>query len=107
MSKRITEPDVGDVIKFVVDDSDGTREVMFYCPGCKVHHTMAIDKKNRSNAKWTWNGDRKKPTLSPSLLCNPDNPSTRCHLHVEDGVLKFLDDCYHELRGRKVPMEAY
>ena len=44
------------------------------------------------------------PTLTPSVLCNPQvtdltKRNGRCHSYVTNGRIRFLDDCWHELRG--------
>lgn len=72
---------------------------LFECPGCKAGHSFGPG--------WAFNGDMEKPTFTPSLVSFIDGraaPEGRiCHLHLQDGVLKFLGDCWHELRGRDVP----
>lgn len=75
--------------------------LIFYCPGCKSHHPYRI--KGRE-PKWEWNGDMEKPTFKPSLLVNGTRPESRCHIFLTDGVIHFLDDCFHELKGQKVPL---
>lgn len=74
----------------------------FYCPGCKCNHSI--------NDGWKFNGDAKKPTITPSVLVNGNtkmlNPNaTRCHLFVSEGKLRFLGDCDHELKNQTVDME--
>lgn len=74
----------------------------FYCPGCECHHSFS--------SRWTFNGSREKPTVTPSLLVNagrecPDHP--RCHLFLTDGIIKFLGDCSHALAGQSVPLEEF
>ncbi len=64
---------------------------------------------------WTWNGDRERPTLSPSVLVTceygDDTPPLRCHSFVADGQIQFLGDCSHALAGQTVELpelpEAY
>jgi len=68
----------------------------FECPGCGYLH--AFDK------RWTFNGDFDRPTFAPSLLCDKDDPTRRCHLFVRDGKIEFLDDCHHPLKGLTVDM---
>jgi hypothetical protein len=71
----------------------------FHCPGCGYGHTF--------DARWTFNGDVVRPTFAPSLLVNGSMPERRCHSFVRDGRIEFLGDCYHELRGKTVPLEPY
>lgn len=71
---------------------------MWWCPGCKCGHWTRT--KGRSPC-WGWNGSKAKPTFSPSILVTSQN---RCHSFVIDGVIQFLGDCTHELKGQHVPM---
>jgi len=56
---------------------------------------------------WSWNGDTERPTLRPSILTevNYGGVLYRCHSFVNDGVVQFLEDCSHELRGKSIPLE--
>ena len=82
----------------------------FYCQGCESIHEV--------DNKWTFNNDYEKPTLSPSVLVTwgkycthlntPENQKYyeennlggRCHTFVKEGVIEYLDDCTHQLRGK-------
>jgi hypothetical protein len=98
----------------------------FWCPGCKEAH--GVDLK-----RWTWNGDRERPTLQPSVLitsghlcpgfqpgedcwctynaAHADKPApfecSRCHVFVTNGQIQFLNDCTHSYAGRTVALEAF
>lgn len=73
---------------------------MFWCPGCECGHGF--------NARWTFNGDLTKPTIKPSLLSTfGKSSSARCHLFMEDGKLRFLKDCTHDLAGKTISMEPH
>jgi hypothetical protein len=76
----------------------------FHCPGCKYGHWFGT-----GHGGWVMTGTREKPTVMPSILVNKDNDPSypRCHLFIKDGMIKFLGDCTHELRGKTVPMESY
>lgn len=45
-----------------------------------------------------------KPTFSPSLLSSRGT-DRQCLLFVRDGMIEFLSDCAHELRGQIVAMK--
>lgn len=80
----------------------------YWCPGCDSLHAVAINPgKNSNGAGWTFTGSLEKPTYQPSELTTwtygPENVPHRCHTFITDGVIDFLSDCTHELRG-KVPM---
>ncbi|WP_043775570.1 DUF6527 family protein [Roseivivax isoporae] len=79
--------------------------VAFRCPGCRTMHQVWTD-------RWRWNGDGDAPTFSPSVLVTYDGadvgqggaPQARCHSFVENGRIRFLPDCTHELAGETVPL---
>lgn len=81
----------------------GGRLYQFHCPGCNYGHAFEVTAPV-SDKGWTWNGSLEKPTFHPSLLVNADDPSTRCHLFLRDGVIEFLSDCHHELAGQKIEL---
>lgn len=82
------------------------------CPGCK--HVHVYDK------RWTFNGDRNKPTFRASYLSKYTHPhgytnenpapvgyngpydTEVCHSFVTDGKIQFLSDCTHALAGQTV-----
>lgn len=77
---------------------------LFHCPGCGNAHPVHTITPSASGAKWSFNGDVDKPTISPSLLCNGCYPELRCHSFIRDGRIQFLDDCYHHLKGKTVEL---
>lgn len=95
---------------------------MIFCPACKCGHLFNTveDVDNGVGGKkpvWNYNGNAKAPTFHPSMLvkCNsPDHPhyqprtqSSVCHSFVEDGKIRFLDDCTHELKGKTVDLPDF
>jgi hypothetical protein len=73
-----------------------------FCPGCECGHGWT--------AGWTFNGNLDKPTISPSLLVNwvrGDGVAVRCHSFINDGMIQFLDDSTHALRGQSVALEQF
>lgn len=83
--------------------------IMFYCSGCKGPHMITINSPN----SWTFDGNYDSPTISPSVLArgrdrDPNDETklvdTVCHLFLKNGILQFLDDCTHELKGQSVPL---
>lgn len=96
----------------------------FECPGCKDWHVIST--------AWQVSGDMDKPTVQPSILVrnghfapgqregrgcwctfyveNPPAPGEKvfkcqqCHSYIKDGMIQFLDDCSHELRGKTVEL---
>lgn len=91
----------------LVDDGDSGKLLMFWCPGCSEPHGPRVEgARVQSHGPWTWNGDRDRPTLSPSIKvesANREGP-TVCHSFVQDGQIQFLGDCTHALAGKTVPI---
>ena len=70
------------------------------CPGCGQEHAF--------NNDWEFNNDFEKPTIRPSLLIrgwlNKDIPNGVCHSYITNGMIEFLGDCSHNLKGQMVPL---
>lgn len=91
------------------------QRVWFWCSGCNTHHAFTTRLADGEEGPvWDWNGDLERPTFNPSLLCNgnakpkdlhPHTSSHRCHLYLRDGMVQYLNDCTHELRGKTIPVE--
>lgn len=96
-------------------------KALFWCPGCECYHGPRVS----GDGSWEWNGDREKPTFSPSILVRwTRSPSDAdidkmlagdvvkpqdvvCHSFVRDGMIEFLSDCTHTLAGKTVPLADY
>ncbi len=81
--------------------------LLFLCPGCKCTHPFTIRRTDLARPCWTYNEDPDAPTFSPSLLVNQHHPQSRCHLFVERGRIRYLQDCHHDLRGQTIDLPAY
>lgn len=81
----------------------GTSEtlVTVHCPACKIGHPFRTAGP-RDN--WTWNGSRKAPTFQPSMLVFGTVPERRCHSFVTDGQIRFLGDCFHDMKNQTVDL---
>ena len=87
---------------FVPCDTADATHVMLSTPGpiptriipVQLHGTRA------GAGNWSWNGDTERPTLHPSILSRCPPICECCHTFVNDGMVQFLDDCTHELRGK-------
>jgi hypothetical protein len=74
----------------------------FWCEGCESYHRFVTKwPKGETGPTWQFNGDMKKPTFTPSYLARGVE---RCHLYLTDGVIRYLDDCTHKLKGQSVPL---
>lgn len=59
--------------------------------------------RDKNNA-WTWNGDREKPTLRPSIKTTHGNTGLISHLWLNDGVCQHLADSTDGLAGQTLPL---
>jgi hypothetical protein len=89
------------------------RHLFFMCPGCRDPHAL--------DARWSWNGITTVPTFGPaspgqafSLLVRwseggqgEERIKKCCHSYVEDGRIRFLDDCTHPLAGKAVAIPEW
>lgn len=83
-----------------------------WCPACEEMHVFATDKPNSQGAQWRFNNDANHPTFEPSMhikINNKDHPhhqpnaaTTVCHYTLTAGILTYLMDCTHDMRGRKI-----
>lgn len=75
--------------------------LVFHCPGCNEVHVI--------DARWTFNGNLDKPTISPSLLVRYSYAGENrvCHSFIADGMIEYLSDCTHELAGEKVEISDF
>lgn len=90
------------VVEEAHEDWNGTvgMSYLFNCPGCGGLHFF---KTSGSGATWTWNGDKDKPTVSPSIHIKIKGHE--CHFFIKNGMIEYLNDCHHKLAGQTVPME--
>lgn len=91
--------------KIATVQNAGTKspDILFYCPGCDSAHGI-------NSRTWTFNGDLERPTISPSVFVNAGraNPdSHQCHSFVENGMIRFLSDCSHQLAGKTVEIPEW
>lgn len=80
-----------------------TGQVFHWCPGCQELHAVYVDP-TKFPVTWSWNGSVDKPTFRPSIRVRGGFNEKTCHYFVNEGMLEFLSDCHHELKGQKVPM---
>ena len=87
-----------------------------WCPGCKERHRIGFN--------WTFNNNLDSPSFNPSVkhtgiqTINDEHGNRTggwvldekgntipliCHYYLTDGVIHYLNDCTHELRGQDIP----
>jgi hypothetical protein len=93
------------------EDEGKTQTVgyIFDCPGCEMSHEVYIRPYTNSvGASWSFTGTLEKPTFSPSIHTKAEKTNGelifRCHCFVENGFIRYLDDCTHSLAGQTVEM---
>lgn len=78
--------------------------LFYYCPACDCDHMILFKGPN----KWTWNGDKVKPTFSPSVRVQwtygPEKIKHNCHFFVRNGEIQYLGDCTHDMKGKTIKM---
>ena len=73
---------------------------IFFCPGCEGIHPIDVLQPNHYNGSiWKWNGNAELPTFWPSI-----EVGSTCHSFINSGIIQFLPTCYHDLRGKAVPL---
>lgn len=72
---------------------------MMYMPGYSDIVMIPVN-----GSGWNWNGEKQKPTFSPSILDPGGSGRVRNHVFVRDGIIEYLHDCGHELAGKKVQL---
>jgi hypothetical protein len=86
--------------------------VNIWCPACDEPHGPKV-KPLKDPGSWTWNGSLQNPTFSPSLLVRwsgvVDGKEVLrvCHSYVEEGRIRYLNDCTHALKGQAVELPAW
>lgn len=79
----------------------------FYCKACKHHHAVWTQEYQQNHPFWHWNGSMESPTFWDSLKIVSQNKGveTICHFFIENGHIRYLNDCTHDLHNQIVEME--
>ena len=85
---------------------DHDREVaLLYMPGLPCPVMISI---SGPSPVWKWNGDKRDPTFSPSILTRlPWGEESRevvNHVFIRDGKIEYLSDCSHEYAGKTLEL---
>jgi len=102
-------------VRNIVDGDRRYRQLFYWCPACAHCHGVRVDDGTATpSPKWTWDGNRETPTLSPSVLnfttTHDENGEpvgqrrTVCHHFVHAGMIEYCSDNPHELNGKTVPL---
>lgn len=88
------------VIERIAQKTPEDPQFLFHCPGCGYGHWF---KTTGNSPKWNWNGDFERPTITPSIVADPDG-ARHCHSFVNAGYIQFLSDCWHDLKNQTVAL---
>ena len=89
-------------------------EFLFWCDGCACAHFVRTaayyEEHGGSGPAWTVTGPASAPTIRPSVLvnkgrANPEAPV--CHLFIDAGHARYLEDSTHELAGKTVRLRVF
>ena len=82
-------------------------DFVFWCEGCKCYHGIWTTNKNQNECIWSFNNDLQKPTVNPSIKVAWSFGSELfvCHSFIRDGMIQYLSDCTHELKGQTVELK--
>lgn len=79
-------------------------DYLFFCEGCQCAHGVWTTRPNITGAQWKFNGDMEKPTIEPSMVV-PMHKGGSCHSFIRAGVIEYLPDSGHALRGQKIELK--
>lgn len=80
---------------------------LLWCPGCDdLHAPRSTLGAGSIGATWQWDGNRERPTFSPSLLVRYGDAADgrRCHSFVRAGRWEYLTDSTHLFAGMTVEL---
>lgn len=93
-------------IRYDINGDTGER-IWLWCPGCGDLHCANIAGTEGKDILWTWDGNKERPTISPSILVrwyDSQRGPQVCHSFVRDGKWEYLPDSTHALAGQAVPV---
>lgn len=81
-----------------------------WCPGCRIAHHFNVG--GASGPQWTFDGNVELPTFAPSMRsfqpAMAGRPEvTLCHYFLRAGVIEYLGDCAHALKGKSVTLPDF
>lgn len=84
--------------------------IYHWCPACSCAHSYNIDP--TENPNWKYNGDRARPTFTPSMLVfvpvkDAEARKIICHYFLTDGIIHYCGDSPHHLRNLKIPLPVF
>lgn len=85
---------MGNKLAESVHDDGSHYSWIFLCPACRAPH--------QCDTRWTFNGDRERPTFGGSVLVYEvkEIHQPRCHSIVRDGRIEYCNDSTHAFAGK-------
>jgi hypothetical protein len=66
----------------------GARRIVYVCPRGSLCSVPILPARNGNGAGWTWDGNEDRPTLTPSINCQPDREGGSCwHGFITNGEI--------------------
>ena len=91
--------------RMILLQEHGKQAAMMYMPGVPCHILINLQ---GQHPVWSWNGNKLKPTFSPSILTRlrwgPEGKEICNHVFVRDGKIQYLGDCTHEYAGKTLEL---
>ena len=91
-------------IKFLENIYEGVQfhhpQYLYWCEGCGYEHAFALLSEGGHHK---FNGDLNNPTVVPSLV-EDNTPGRKCHSFIENGFIRYLGDCWHDLKGKIIEL---
>jgi len=91
-------------IKYLENTHNGERyghpQYLYFCLGCGYSHAFAL---KAEGGHHDFNMDLDNPTVKPSLVQN-FTPGRMCHSYITNGMIQYLHDCWHELKGKTIEL---
>lgn len=81
----------------------GGEVAMLFMPGVPCPSMIAI---SGQHPVWGWNGDKKNPTFSPSILTRLPYAGKEVvnHVFIRGGKIQYLSECSHEYTGKTIDL---
>jgi hypothetical protein len=80
-------------------------ELEHWCDGCQCVHTIDIHAQSGNGKVIGWDGDSLMPTFGEPIRHETDRGT--CEYILRGGVMYFLENCWHPLRGKSRHLEAF
>lgn len=105
--------------------SGTSRGFAHWCPACGEAHIFITEQRQAGGPQWTFDGNFDAPTFGPSMKITgkqtvqddkgewtgewvrDESGATLdlcCHYYLRAGMLDYLNDCTHALKGQKIEL---